>query len=821
MQNFFHHLFISAKSAFRHFQKNRLYGGLNILGLSIAMASLILVMIYLHQETTYESFYQNADRIYRPTYKFSRQGDYEVHFARIPVDYINELPEEIPEIEKLIRFQNQEQKYIRIEEERFKPKHAYVTDGEVFAVFDMPFIEGDPATALTEPRSVVLTESTARKYFSRTDVVGEEIMVLGTWSAEETVYQITGVIKDLAANTHLPVELLFSFASEQERTGWAYVYTLLSEGSDISQVEAKMPDFLQRYADEGSRDNVTFEFQALSDIHLTSQLAREIQPNGQLVYVRVFFWAGLFIWIIALINFANLHMALSMNRGKEAGVRKILGAGNRQLFWATLAESTVYSMIALFLGATIASLIFPFFSQLMDVQVIPPMLYFAPILLGITIFSGLVAGVLPAIMLSSTQVLQIIRQGNNWSMKGRPKKINLKRLMITIQFCATIILVGGAIVAHLQFKYIHEKNLGLKTDQILVIPNVPDRVTNNYLVFKNRLEELSGVRTVAACMQVPSSEIRDVGPVLVRGANEDPAQAPMMDMQVIDPDFINMMDIQMLAGEDFTQRIRLQAPPQFNEELNPADYLRDAPRSYLINETAMKQLGWQEPGEAIGKEINWSIGPYTLAYGPVTGVVADFHQESLRNKVDPTLMVVEPIWLGNLLIKVGTTDLPTTVAGIEAVWNDMFPYAMEYQFLDELFNQLYQQDQVQLKLLSALSLIAIVVSFIGLISLVAFALKRRAKELAIRRVIGADLRALTALIGREYFWIVAIAAGIGIPLSYYWAMKWMQNFAYHMDVSVGVYFLAVVAIYFMLLTTIYLQTLKATVDNPVTALKEE
>ncbi len=821
MQNLFHHLFISTKSAVRHFQKNRVYGGLNILGLSIALASLILVMIYLHQETTYESFYPNADRIYRPTYKFSSQGDYEVHFARIPLDYINQLPDEMPEIEQLIRFQNQEQKYIRIGEERFKPKHAYVTDDEVFAVFDLPFLEGNPSTALTKPHSVVLTESTARKYFSSTNVVGQELMVLGTWQEEEIVYQVTGVIEDLPANTHLPIEMLFSFAGEEERTGWAYVYTLLSEGSDIASVEAKMPDFIQKYTDSESQGGVSFPFQAMTDIHLTSNLARELQPNGQLLYVRIFFWTGLFLWIIALINFANLHTALSMNRGKEAGVRKILGAANRHLFLSTLVESSVYSLIALLLAGGLASLVFPYFSQLMDVQVLPPMPCFVPILIGIAVLSGVVAGIFPALLLSSTQVLQIIRQGNNWSMKGRPRKINLKRAMITVQFCATIILVGGAIAAHLQFKYIQEKNLGLQSEHVLVIPNVPERVKNNYLVFKNRLEELPGISQVAACMQVPSTEIRDVGPVMVRGASEDPAQAPMMDMQVIDPDFIDMMDIQLVAGEDFSRRTKLLAPPEFNEELTPVNYLNESPRSYLINETAMKQLGWQNPEEAIGKEINWLIGPYQLAYGPITGVVADFHQESLRNKVDPTILTVEPIWLGNVLVKAETADLPGTIAGIESIWNELFPFAMEYQFMDEMFNRLYQQDRVQLKLLSVLSMIAIVISFIGLISLVAFALKRRAKELAIRRVIGADLKALASLIGREYFWIVAVAAGIGIPLSYYWVMQWMQNFAYHTNVSIGIYFLAVAVVYLLLVTTIYLQTLKATVENPVTALKEE
>ena len=235
----------------------------------------------------------------------------------------------------------------------------------------------------------------------------------------------------------------------------------------------------------------------------------------------------------------------------------------------------------------------------------------------------------------------------------------------------------------------------------------------------------------------------------------------------------------------------------------------------------MKQLGWNTPTEAIGQQINWSIGNFELAYGPVTGIIKDYHQESLRNKVDPLVLTVEPIWLSNILIKVATKDLEKTVGYIEDTWNDLFPYAFEYSFLDELFNKLYQQDSVQLKLLSTLALIAILISFLGLISLVAYALQTRSKELAIRRVIGANLTNLSILIGKEYLWILLIATLIGIPISYYFVSEWLQNFAYRIDISMLVFLVAIVLIFSLLIGTIYLQTFKATMENPVKALREE
>ncbi|MEM6317417.1 MAG: FtsX-like permease family protein [Bacteroidota bacterium] len=817
----FQHLSIALKSTFRNFKKNWQYGSLNILGLATAFATLILVTTYLFQETTYESFHEKADRIYRPTYHFSNTSGYDVHFARVPSDYINLLPDYFSEIEALVRFQNKEQRYIRVSDQRFKPQNAYITDKEIFDVFTLPLISGNPKTALAAPHSVVLTETMAKKYFSTTDIIGRTLQVTGDYSEAETTYQVTGVMRDLPANTHLPIDVLFSFANEEERSGWAYVYTLLKEGATIESVEAKMPDFITENIQLQDGVKVSHDLQALTDIHLTSNLAREIKPNGQAFYINIFFWVGLFVWLIAIINFANLSSALAMSRGKEMGVRKVLGASQRNLLISTFAESIIFSFAALTIGTLMTIAIFPFFRQLTGVVLFPPLPYFAIFLAGMAILSGLLAGVLPAMVASSIEILQIIKQGNNWSMKRSARGVNVKRGMVTLQFCATIILMGSALVAYQQFAFIQHKNLSLQSEQIVTISEIPEKVTTNYLAFKNRLKAISGVRDVSACMQMPSSEIRDAGPVRIQGKTSEGQEVPMMDMQIVDPDFVEMMGLELVAGENFTTSHVLQLPPTYTEELTPQRYLSETPRKYLINETAMRQLGWNDPSEAIGQQINWSIGNFELAYGPVTGVLKDYHQESLRNEIDPLVLTVEPIWLSNILIKVETANLENTLAEVEAIWNEQFPYALEYSFLDELFNQLYQQDRVQLQLLSSLALIAILLSFIGLISLIAYALKTRSKELAIRRVVGANLTNLTFLVGKEYLWVLSLAATAGIPISYYWVSKWLQNFAYHIDISPFVYAGAFLAVLGLLVGTIYLQTFRATVENPISALREE
>jgi putative ABC transport system permease protein len=811
---------IAIRSAIRNFQKNKFYGSLNLLGLSLAFAVLTLIIAYYDQETNYESFHENADRIYRPTYKYTPNSDFEAHFARIPANYINELPKDIPEIEKLIRFQNKEQKYVLFEAQRFKPKHAYITDADVFSVFSLPLLKGNPTTALSQPYSVVITASIAQKYFSDTDVLGKELIITGNYSPEKKPYKITGVLKDLPANTHLPIDLLFSFNKPSERSGWAYVYTLLKEGTSIEQVKEKMPTFLKKHTKVAENNPISYEFQALKDIHLTSHLAREIKANGQAIYIKIFAGVALFVWLIALINFTNLSTVLTFNRGKEMGLRKILGATKKQLAFFLFIETIFYSLLSLFLGSIIAYFLFPYFAALTGISHFPDLTKFIPLIIGLALLTGLIAGLFPASIIASLEVLKSLQQGRSWSLKGQANSLNVKRLIISFQFTLTILLTASAFIAYQQFRFINTKNLGLQSEQVLTISNIPSTVKNEYQVFKNKLNNLAGVKGVSACMQLPSSEIRDVGPVQIKGQSFEEGKAPIMDIQVVDPDFINLMNLNLLAGKDYTSEMKMGAIPTFNKELTLSKYISSSPRKYLINDTARKQLGWKSPEEAIGKEIAWSNSGFNLAYGQIAGVLEDYHQESLKNKVDPIIMTIEPIWLSNILVKLETKNIGATVAEIDRLWNAQFPFTFEYAFLDELYNRLYSQDQIQLKLLSIFTLIALLLSCTGLISLVAYALKTRSKELAIRRVIGANMKNLTLLIGKEYFNILLIAALIGMPLSYWLVSIWLQNFAYRIIISPAIYVFLLLFAFVLLGTAIYLQVLKSNVNNPVEDLRD-
>ena len=804
------------KITLRNFRKNYVYTTLNILGLAIGFAALIIIAVYLHYETSYEHFHTKAERIYRPTYRFQSEGEYAVHWARIPVDYINELPNDMPEVEALVRFQNYERKYIRVGDEKFIPKHAYVTDPEVFQVFDFPLVAGNPETALAQPHAVVLTQSAARRYFGEENAIDKELYVTSDFSAEEMRYTVTGIMADLPSNTHLPVDMLFSFQNPEERSGWAYVYALLQHGAHISEVQAKMPDFVRKYAGQEDAQSISFTFQPLADIHLHSNLAREIVPNGNRLYVTIFFFVGGFILLIALINYINLSSALAIGRSKEAGIRAVLGANKKQVTIHAWVESIACNLLAMGFGSLPAYLVFPYVQTLTGIDFLLPTAWFVLGIFLMAVLCGLLSGVYPALILTSFRALDMLKHHKAFVLHQQRGSFSVKRVMVTLQFCMSILLIASAFVAYDQFRYLNEKNLGMQTAEVLAIPNVPNDVSQQYQTFNERVSTLAGVQQVAACMEVPSREIRDAGPVVVTGVNDNPAQAPIMDIQVISPGFADMMNLKFLAGED-----RFYHGSSGNEFTEDYD-LAAQPRNYLINETAMRQLGWSSPEEAIGQNIRWSIGDLQLASGPITGVVQDFHQETLKNKVDPTVLVYEPIWLRTFLVKVSTRNLPQMIASIQAIWDDLYPaYPMEYHFLDDLFEKLYTRERVQLHLLSIFSALAIFVAFLGLFSLIAYSLKTRVREIAIRRVLGANLLALVRLISREYVWVLVIGGLIALPLSYLAVTRWLQSFAYRVDISILWYVLTLGLVGLLLLVTVSLQTRLSTSANPADILKDE
>jgi len=807
----------------RNFSRQRAYALLNIAGLAIGFAAVILIGIYVHYETNFEDFHAKSDRIYRLTVHYTSPSGYDTHFARVDTDWINGIPAEIPEVEKLIRFQNHEPKFIRIGEEKFRQENAFVADKDVFEVFDFPLAKGDPTTALAAPMSIVISEAVAQKYFGSEDPIGREIFITGYWNTDETTYKVTGVMEDLPPNTHLPVDMLISFRNEAERSWWAYTYLLFQEGASVASIQEKLEAMAKKINGDQALQGTEFVFQPLSSIHLHSNLAREIKPNGSIAYVRIFELVAVLILALAIINFMNLTSAMSIARSKEIGVRKILGAGGGQIVFYSLTESFLFSFVAAGLGSILAFLALPSFTELTGTHNLMAPSQLISWLLVVAFVTAIFGGFYPAFVLSSFKPVNILKTGKSVSLAGKGGGFNIKRVLIGLQFGISILLIASALIARTQFVFLNEKNLGMDKEQVVALPGVPDTVKDKFKLFKDKLEGQPGVKGVSACLEVPSREIRDGGIVTAEGIQENADDAPSMDIQVIDHDFVDVMGMELLAGEPLPKSLAYEPLPVLTGANNDVeDYLISKRRAYLLNETAMHKIGWQTPQEALGKNIDWNQGSYKLAKGPVVGIVKDFHQETLKNKVDPMIMVFEPLWLRTFLIKLDTDDISTTMGTVEATWDELFPkYPFEYQFLDDLYENLYKTERQQLQLLYLLSGLAIIIAFIGLFGLIAYSLKTRVKEMAIRKVMGASFTSLVRLISKEYVAVMLAGAVLAIPLSYFYVSQWLENFAYRVDISIFSYVTTLSGICLLLVSTIALQTTKAARANPAATLREE
>ena len=560
----------------------------------------------------------------------------------------------------------------------------------------------------------------------------------------------------------------------------------------------------------------------LGDIHLNSQLAREIVPGGSNFYVRVFFFTGLSLLLIALFNYINLNNAIALRRAKEISMRKILGASKKQLSTYGLVESLTYSFLAAGIGWGMGYLLFPFFRQLWEIDITLDLGWVSLGMVGIALLCGMLIGLYPAFFMTAYHPLQGLKENKSLSLSSKGSSFAWKRAMLTLQFSAAILLVSGTLIAGSQMKFLTNKNLGLDRSQVLSVRSVPSLARERYPTFKDRVLTLPGIEGVGACMEVPSRPIRDSGPVCIQGVNEDPNQAPTMDAQVISPDFISLMGMEILAGKESFSEKRMDFSPAFTDTYTPQTYLLEQPRTYVINETAMRKLGWQHPEEAIGQRINWSIGGFELAYGPITAVVKDYHQESLRHSIDPLIMFVEPIWLGTFLIKLNGRGISQAVNDIQGVWDELYPsYPFAYHFLDDLYHRLYVRERVQFRFLQYLSGLAIFLAFMGLFALIAYSLKTRRKEIAIRKILGAGARHIFNQMSKEYMWVFIIGTLVAIPISYYYLQVWLQTFAYQIAITGIPYLWSILFILLLLGGTLALQTFSSIRINPAEVLKDE
>jgi putative ABC transport system permease protein len=788
--------------AYRNLVKSKLYSFINIAGLSVGIAACILIFLYVQYELSYDKYNVKAGRIYRLTEMLHLPKEDRPQAVTSPI-MTPTLQANFPEIQKSVRI-TFSSRVLSVKERKFYDTKIVYADSTLFDIFTFPMLHGDPHTALTRPYSIVLTEAAAKKYFGDDPALGKVMQFSDTINLT-----VTGVIKDIPVNSHFNFDCALSritisdMNKYEPETNWfnnsQYSYLLLPEKNNYRELEGKINVFMHKQmAEEKKTSGLWYDLklQPVTDIHLKSNMNAEINPNSNTSYVYIFSAAAILILLIACCNFINLSTARSLNRSKEIGLRKVVGAMRKQLIAQFLSESFLCSLIAGVIAFGLVRLSLPWFNNftgknlpLNFFQVPGLALVYSLIIIGV----GLIAGSYPALLMSSftpiTALKGVIRHG--W------QDIVLRKGLVVFQFTIAIILIVGTGLVLKQLKFIQNRKIGLNKDQVVEIGLRRADLPKGDVLIKE-INKNSGVINSTLTDFSFKSGISNIA-ILPQGAAEN--EITSQPVISIDENFLKTFQIQLAAGREFSN-----------------SHFTDSTGDFMVNETAVKVFGWKTPQEAIGKDMDWGLGKK----GKVIGVVKDFNFASLHDNIQPLIIHIKPDWYRFVAIRVKPEDLPKTLENLESTWKGIATGSpFEYTFLDEDFGKLYKEEQNLQSVLTLFTLLSIAIACLGLFGLAAFTIKQRFKEIAVRKVLGASVTGIIGLLSKDFLLLVIISALIAFPLAWWGMHKWLQDFAYRINIGWWTFLVAAIAALLIALITISFQAIKAAITNPVKSLRTE
>jgi putative ABC transport system permease protein len=801
------------KVAIRNLYRYKGFSLINILGLAIAITGCLLIGLFVWDESRYDKFVKDGDNIYRITLNTTNEAGTR-SLANTPPIYGPYLTENFPEVKQMTRLMLWGGKMLmEAGDKRGYEEKGFIADSTFFSMFPLKFIAGDPNTALHGPTSVVITETIAKKYFGTTDAVGKTIKL------DKEDFIIKGVLADLPEHFHLEFNYIFPIsaaglpAERMQRWTWQqfFTYVKVAEGTDVAKLEAKFRDVVKN--NQSARDEeegtVTIpSFQALTDIHLhSSGYEYDNAKRGNATYVKGLTIIAIFVLLIACFNFINLATARSFRRAKEIGVRKVIGADRKQLIFQFTGETILVSLIAIVIAVLTTLVVLPYLNNFTG-KSISFNLFENPVLLLLIIAIALVIGVLsglyPALVMSGFQPIRVLKglkpTGDNSNSSGM-----LRKVLVVVQFALSALLIVCTVIVYKQINYLNSKDLGFSKDQLLYF-TVRGNVEDNPELFKNELKRSSGVVSVTGGYGLPGDQFATDG-IIVPTPEGDKEHSAVQIM--VDHDYVKTMGLELIAGRDFSR-----------------EFPTDTSEAFIINETAVKQLGFGTPQAALGKRLHWeiwggdSLNP--LKKGQVIGVVKDFHMKSLHEKLSTTVLQINPENLAKMAVKVKAADLPATINFIKATWDKMVPeYPFEYKFLDENFSAMYNAEQKLSALLWIFTVMAIFIGCMGLFGLAAFSAEQRVKEIGIRKVLGASVLNIVGMLSKTFLKPVLIASLIAFPIAW-WAMSsWLEDFEYRITIGWSVFAIAGIAALVIALITVSFQSIKAATANPVKNLRTE
>lgn len=785
--------------ALRNLTKNKVYSVINILGLAVGIGSSLLIVLYIRYETGYDRFHPNSERLYRVVQNQS-QGEFLSVFTEAP--FGEAIARECPDaVEAAVRFQTKENRLISYGEKQLSGMIVGYADPNVFKVFGYELIQGNPETALINKESLVLTETAAKSYFGDEYPIGKIISVDHAFD-----YVVTGVMRDVPANSHIAFDMLGSFLrlrNEWRVTNDTWTYLLLKPGIKPESMAPRFAMVAEKYISKSFAQTTVYPMQNIADIHLLPDLSGEPKPHNNYIVIYTFGAIAVLVLLIACINYMNLATARSSRRLKEVGMRKVLGAQRHQLVSQFLGESFLVTLAALLIGLVAAELTLPFFNQFIDKRLSLFTKDSGEIILilgSILFLVGIVSGSYPAFFLSHFQPAPILK-GEIRQKTG----FQLRRVLVVIQFTITIVLMIATLVVRDQLAFICNKNLGFNKDQLI---NVTVRDMENW---RNRTEtlreELLSVPQVAdaamASFFISENEIER--------SSVKPVTAGENDYRVIhflkcDGHFIQTLQLELIAGRAFSYQ-----------------FAADSAGAIVLNEAGAKLFGWT-PEQAIGQIMDYN----GWHRGHVVGVVKDFHFASLHKAINPLALLCWPARVTryssriSMIVRIGPENISATLKQIENKLSGLSPaFPFEFEFVDNALQRHYEADQRIMSLFSIFSSLAVVIACLGLLGLAAFAAEQRTKEIGIRKVLGAEVSEIMTLLSKDFLKLVSFAIVITWPLAY-GAMKiWLMDFAYRTDLSIGTFALSGTIALAIALATVSFQAYKAATADPVNALKYE
>ena len=790
------------KIALRRLWKNKTSSAINVVGLTVGLTCCLLIALYIQNELSYDNFERNGKRIARVIMEYQFAGSSastKGNFTSVRVAPV--LKQNFPEIESSIKMTRYE-RVIRYKEKMVNEKKFMYADSTFFDIFSLRLLKGNSHSALAGPHKVVVTESTAKKYFGDEDPIGKMLQV----SSDTDLYQVTGLIKDCPTNSQITFDFLASFSSlgvpkDAESTYWDanYVtYFLLKNEASITGLQAKLPAFMKKeMAGQGATINMFLE--PFNKIHLYSPYDA-FEPNNSIAYVYILAAVALLILIIVGSTYINLSTARSLERAREVGVRKVIGAGKYQLFWQFIGESALLCLFSVIFSLVISILLMPAFNQLTGKQLQVTSLLTLPFLLFsflVAIGISLLAGSYPAFILVNFQPVKVLKGAFKSTGSGQW----LRRSLIVFQFVISVFLIISTLSIQKQLYFIQHKKLGYDREHVLVLP-MNDKMLANIDVIKEEFKSNPEVISVSRCVRSP---VEGGGGYNMRSATMPEDQQINVTANPIDEDFIQTVSLQIIAGSDLT-----------SQDVKDATFDRDKNvYHFILNESAVKQLGWS-PQEAVNKKMYMGSRA-----GFVRGVVKDFHFETLRDPIKPFVLFNE-VRGRELLVKLTGQHLQQTISFLESKWKNLVPdRPFEYRFLDDDYNKLYNAEIRLGKIMDLFSGIAILLACLGLFGLSSYAAQQRIKEIGIRKVLGASARTIAIALSKDFVGLAIVAIAIALPIAWWATNKWLQDFSYRTDINWSIYVAAGLVTILLSVITVAFQAIKAAMANPVKSLRTE